>query len=117
MQPEHSGPSSALALFKLTPPYTRFEEMPGLDASEMPDLPLGSVLVIELSDHAAWPAVAQAAPRLRARFPAAPLALRVRNGVGIDPFRWSCRADVTRPPSRKPNEVEGVGVARQRATE
>jgi AraC-like DNA-binding protein len=85
MQPEHSGPSSALALFKLTPPYTRFEEMPGLDASEMPDLPLGSVLVIELGDHAAWPAIAQAAPRLRARFPAAPLALRIRNGVGIDP--------------------------------
>src|SRR6266498_2051245 len=83
MHPEHSGRS--LALFQLTPPYTRFEELPDLAASEMPDLPLGSVLVIELTDQAEWPAVAEMAPRLRARFPAAPLALRIRNGVGIDP--------------------------------
>jgi AraC-like DNA-binding protein len=83
MQSEHPG--RTLALFQLTPPYTRFEELPDLDASQMPDLSLGSVLVIELTSPNDWPAVEALAPRLRARFPAAPLALRIRSGVGIDP--------------------------------
>src|SRR6476660_7356476 len=90
MQPEHPGRPTAL--FRLTPPYTRFEELPDLDASEMADLPLGSVLVIELAGPNDWPAVEAVAPRLRARFPAAPLALRIRSGVGVDPVEAAHRA-------------------------
>ena len=90
MHPDHPGRSAAL--FRLAPPYTRFEELPDLDASEMPDLPLGSVVVVELTDPAEWPAVEAVAPRLRARFPAAPLALRIRSGVGIDPVDAARRA-------------------------
>jgi AraC-like DNA-binding protein len=90
MHPDYLGRSAAL--FRLTPPYTRFEELPDLDASEMPDLPLGSVVVVELTDPAEWPAVEAVAPRLRARFPAAPLALRIRSGVGIDPVDAARRA-------------------------
>jgi AraC-like DNA-binding protein len=90
MQPEHPGRPTAL--FRLTPPYTRYEELPDLDASEMADLPLGSVLVIDLASPNDWSAVEALAPRVRARFPAAPLALRIRNGVGVDPVEAAHRA-------------------------
>jgi AraC-like DNA-binding protein len=75
---------STPTVFRLTPPYTRFEEVANLDALYAPDLPLGSVLAIELPAHDGWADVAALAPRLRVRFPAAPLVLRVRGAAGLD---------------------------------
>jgi AraC-like DNA-binding protein len=83
MHDAHSGPTPAV--FRLTPPYTRFEEVPNLDTLHTPDLPLGSVLAIELAGHDGWGEVAELAPRLRVRFPAAPVVLRVRGATGVDP--------------------------------
>jgi AraC-like DNA-binding protein len=83
MQDAHTGPTPTV--FRLTPPYTRFEEVANLDALHAPDLPLGSVLAIELAGHDGWSEVAALAPRLRVRFPAAPLVLRVRGATGVDP--------------------------------
>ena len=81
----HDSPTGPTPLVsRLTPPYTRFEEVPNLDALRPPDLPLGSVLAIELPGHDGWADVATLAPRLRARFPASPVVLRVRGASGVD---------------------------------
>jgi AraC-like DNA-binding protein len=90
MQDTHTG--SVPTVFRLTPPYTRFEEVANLDALQLPDLPLGSVLAIELPGHDGWADVAALAPHLRVRFPAAPVVLRVRGAAGVDPEEAARRA-------------------------
>lgn len=82
MEQIDSGPS--VSVYCLKPPYVEFEEVPDPEALASDALPLGSLLALEIADGVPWDAVAQAVPRLRARFPAAPVVLRVRRGVSAD---------------------------------
>ena len=79
------------AVFQLAPPYDRFAAVPDTDAlawgapvSGEPDagvpppaLADGAVLVVGLASPDDWDAAAALVPRLQARFPAAPVVVRV----------------------------------------
>ena len=81
------------ALFQLSPPYDHFEAVPDLSVLTPQDLPDAAVLVVGLDPpRHAWEDVAPMAPELRARFPAAPLALLVPPGVDAAELEAARRA-------------------------
>ena len=68
-------------LFQLPPPYDHYEAVPDLAALTPQDLPDAAVLVLGLDPpRHPWEDAAALVPQLRARFPAAPVVLRVAPG-------------------------------------
>jgi AraC-like DNA-binding protein len=81
------------ALFQLSPPYDHFEAVPDLSVLTPQDLPDAAVLVVGLDPpRLGWDDIAPMAPDLRARFPAAPLALLVPPGVDAAELESARRA-------------------------
>jgi AraC-like DNA-binding protein len=81
------------SLFRLAPPYVRFESVSDLAALTPDDLPDASVLGVHLAaPQETWSEAAQLVPRLRARFPAAPVVLRVGAGAEARDPDWARRA-------------------------
>jgi len=85
------------SVFHLAPPYERFEAVPDLSALVPEDLPDASLLAVGLtSAEDGWGELAALVQQLRARFPAAPVVLRVgRRAEGGD-LEWSRRAGALR---------------------
>lgn len=81
------------SVFHLAPPYEQFEAVPDVSALAPTDLPDASLLAIGVSSpEEVWGDVAALVPQLRARFPAAPVVLRVgRDAEGGD-LEWARRA-------------------------
>jgi AraC-like DNA-binding protein len=85
-------PAVPPSVFRLAPPYQVFEAVP--DPAELaPEvLPDASVLAVHLpAPQETWSEAARLVPRLRARFPAAPVVLRVGRG-GDQAADWARRA-------------------------
>jgi AraC-like DNA-binding protein len=81
------------AVFQIPPPYERYEAVPDLGALTPQDLPDAAVLAIGLDPpRHAWDEAAALVPQLRARFPGAPVALRVAPGVEAADLEWAHRA-------------------------
>ena len=81
------------AVFRLAPPYRSFEAVPDPAAMSPDDLPDASVLAVHLpASRETWSEAALLLPRLRARFPAAPVVLRVGPGTDIPAAEWARRA-------------------------
>jgi AraC-like DNA-binding protein len=81
------------AVFKLTPPYERFEAVPDLAALAPDDLRDATLLAIGVtSPQESWAEVARLVPELRARFPAAPVVLRVGREAEAGDLEWVRRA-------------------------
>jgi AraC-like DNA-binding protein len=81
------------SVFRLAPPYRQFEAVPDVAALAPADLPDASVLAVHLAaPEEVWSEAARLVPRLRARFPAAPVVLRVGRGAPMDDAEWARRA-------------------------
>ncbi len=81
------------AVFQLPPPYDRFEVVPDILALAPGDLPDAALLAIGVASPVeTWSEVAALVPRLRARYPAAPLVLRVGPRAGAGDLEWVRRA-------------------------
>jgi AraC-like DNA-binding protein len=81
------------ALFQLSPPYDHYEAVPDLAALAPQDLPDAAVLVVGLDPpRHAWEDAAALVPQLRARFPAAPVAVLVAAGADPADLEWARRA-------------------------
>jgi AraC-like DNA-binding protein len=81
------------AVFQIPPPYDRFEAVPDLVALTPQDLPDAALLAIGLDPpRHAWDEAAALVPQLRARFPAAPVVLRVAAGADAADVEWARRA-------------------------
>ena len=66
------------AVFQLAPPYDRFEVVPDVAACAPGALPDAAVLAVGVTaPQDSWDEVAALVPRLRARFPAVPVVLRL----------------------------------------
>lgn len=66
------------AVFLVPPPYEQFEAVPDLSALAPEHLQDAALLAVSVSSpEDAWGEVAELVPRLRSRFPAAPVVLRV----------------------------------------
>jgi AraC-like DNA-binding protein len=73
------------ALFQLAPPYEHYDGVPDPGALTPQTLPDASLVVIGLDQpRHGWDEAIALAPQLRARLPAAPVALRVPQGTGQD---------------------------------
>ena len=69
-------PAIPPVVLRLVPPYQRFESVPDLATLTPGDLPPATVLAVHVgSPHASWSAATGLVPRLRERFPAAPVVL------------------------------------------
>jgi AraC-like DNA-binding protein len=68
----------------LAPPYSSFEPIARPADVRAADLPLGSVLVVDLAEPADWDTLGSWVPGLRRRCPASPVVLRVRRAAGHD---------------------------------
>jgi AraC-like DNA-binding protein len=78
------------AVFRLAPPYERFEAVPDFAALAPGDLRDATILAIGLtSPQESWAEVAALVPQLRARFPAAPVVLRIGQGVEAGDLEWA----------------------------
>jgi AraC-like DNA-binding protein len=81
------------AVFQVPPPYDRFEAVPDLAALDPRDLPEASLLAVALaSPRESWAEAAALVPELRARFPAAPVVLRVGPWADPSDLEWARRA-------------------------
>jgi AraC-like DNA-binding protein len=81
------------SVFRLAPPYQRFEAVADFAGLAPEDLPDASVLAVHLSaPQETWGEAARLVPRLRARFPAAPVVLRVARGTHTGDPDWARRA-------------------------
>jgi helix-turn-helix protein len=81
------------ALFQLSPPYEHFEAVPDLSALAPEDLQEAALLVVGAgSPEDAWGDVAALVPRLRARYPAAPVVLRLGRPAEVGDGEWERRA-------------------------
>jgi AraC-like DNA-binding protein len=81
------------SIFRLAPPYEAFTAVPDLIALRSNDLPDGSLLAVELSaPRDEWPAITALVPRLRARYPAAPVLLRLERRASREDLDWVRRA-------------------------
>jgi AraC-like DNA-binding protein len=81
------------ALFQLSPPYEQFEAVPDLSALAPRDLPEAALLAVGIASFEdAWAEVAPLVPRLRARYPAAPVVLRVGRPAEAGDAVWEQRA-------------------------
>ena len=77
------------AVFQLAPPYERFEAVPDLAALAPRDLRDATILAVGLTSLPdSWADAAALVPQLRARFPAAPVVLRVGPGAEADDLEW-----------------------------
>ena len=86
----HQALLSPPALFQLSPPYERYEAVPDLPALAPQDLPDAAVLVVGLEPpRHAWEDTLAQVPQLRARFPAAPIALRVAPDIDAADLEWT----------------------------
>jgi AraC-like DNA-binding protein len=66
------------AVFHVPPPYEQFEAVPDLAALAPEQLQSAAILAVGVtSPEEAWSEVTELVPRLRARFPAAPVVLRI----------------------------------------
>lgn len=84
-------------VFVLPPPYDRFETVRDPGALSPRDLPEASLLAVGVSaPRAEWSLVSELVPRLRSRFPAAPVVLRVRRRAGLEDLDWVRRAGTLR---------------------
>ncbi len=79
------------ALFHLSPPYDHYEAIPDLAAHVPPqDLPDATVLVLALEPpRHSWDEALAQLPQLRARYPAAPVALRVAPDTDPADLAWA----------------------------
>ncbi|HEX3235453.1 MAG TPA: hypothetical protein VHR41_14740 [Gemmatimonadales bacterium] len=81
------------AVSSLAPPYREFTAVPELAALRSSDLAAGSLLAVGLSaPREEWSAITALVPRLRARFPAAPVVLRVERRASPEDLDWVRRA-------------------------
>ena len=81
------------ALFQLSPPYEQFEAVPDPSALAPQDLPEAALLAVGVaSSEDVWADVAALVPRLRARYPAAPVVLRVGRPAEAGDVVWEQRA-------------------------
>jgi AraC-like DNA-binding protein len=81
------------AISCLAPPYRGFTAVPDLATLRSTDLTDGSLLAVALSTpRDEWPAITALVPRLRARFPAAPVVLRVERRASPEDLDWVRRA-------------------------
>jgi AraC-like DNA-binding protein len=81
------------ALFQLSPPYEQYEAVPDLAALAPQDLPDAAILVVALDQPShVWDEAPAVIPQLRARFPAAPVVLRVPHGTDEAELEWARRA-------------------------
>ena len=81
------------AVFQIPPPYDRYEAVPDLSVLTPQDLPDAALLAIGLDPpRHAWGEAAALVPQLRARFPAAPVVLRVAPGADADDLEQARRA-------------------------
>jgi AraC-like DNA-binding protein len=81
------------ALFHLSPPYERYEAVSDLHILRPQDLPEAAVLVVGVEPPLHdWIETAALVPQLRARFPAAPTALRVATAAEADDVETRRRA-------------------------
>jgi AraC-like DNA-binding protein len=81
------------AVFQIPPPYDRYEAVPDLSVLTPQDLPDAALLAIGLDPpRHAWGEAAALVPQLRARFPAAPVVLRVAPGTDADDLEQARRA-------------------------
>ena len=72
-------PSSRLPLYLLPPPYTRFEQVGSLAALRPEEITPGTLLALGVSHlEESYPTLRESVPRLRARFPALPVVLWVK---------------------------------------
>jgi AraC-like DNA-binding protein len=80
-------------IFRLAPPYEGFTVVPDFVAARSTDLPDGSLLAVGVSaPRDEWPAITALVPRLRGRFPAAPVVLRVERRASPEDLDWVRRA-------------------------
>ncbi len=80
-------------LFQLPPPYDRFEAVRDPVALQPDALPDAALLALGVSaPRDEWPLVTGMVPWLRARFPAAPVVLRVRRRPSAEDLDWVRRA-------------------------
>jgi AraC-like DNA-binding protein len=81
------------AVFRLAPPYEGFTAVPDLVSLRSNDLPDGALLAVGLSaPRDEWPVITALVPRLRARYPAAPVVLRLERRASPDDLDWVRRA-------------------------
>src|SRR6266496_4361295 len=81
------------AIFSLAPPYEQFTAVADLVALRSNDLPDGSLLALGLSaPRDEWPAITALVPRLRGRYPAAPVVLRLERRASPEDLDWVRRA-------------------------
>lgn len=86
-------PPSPPLVYRLPPPYDQFEAVRNLATLRPRDLPEGSLLAVGLgAPREEWVAITALVPRLRARFPAVPVVLRVRRRPIPDDLEWARRA-------------------------
>jgi AraC-like DNA-binding protein len=80
-------------IYRVPPPYERFDAVRSPGALRPGDLAQGSLLALGVrSPRDEWPVVSAMVPRLRARFPAAPVVLRVGRPPVPDDLEWVRRA-------------------------
>ena len=81
------------AVFQIPPPYDRYEAVHDLSALAPRDLPDAALLAIGLDPgRQGWGETAALVSQLRARFPAAPVVLRVAPGADADDLERARRA-------------------------
>jgi len=81
------------ALFQLSPPYEQFEAVPDLSAPDSQQLQEAAILAVGVgSPDETWGEVAALVPGLRARYPAAPVVLRVGRPAEAGDAVWEHRA-------------------------
>jgi AraC-like DNA-binding protein len=81
------------ALFQLSPPYEQFEAVPDPSALAPEHLQDASLLAVGVTaPEDVWNDVGELVPRLRARYPAAPLVLRVGRPAEPGDGEWEQRA-------------------------
>jgi len=78
---------------RLAPPYEGFTAVPDLVALRSTDLADGTLVAVGLAaPRDEWPAITALVPRLRGRFPAAPVVLRVDRRASPEDLDWVRRA-------------------------
>ena len=81
------------ALFQLSPPYEQFEAVPDLSAPDSQQLQEAAILAVGVGSlDETWGEVAALVPGLRARYPAAPVVLRVGRPAEAGDAEWEHRA-------------------------
>jgi AraC-like DNA-binding protein len=81
------------AIFQLTPPYENFEAVPDTSTLAPEQLQAAALLAVGIGwPEDSWADVAMLVPRLRARFPATPVVLRIGRPSEEGDAEWERRA-------------------------